>query len=454
MLALEINNPITDDVVVPITNEAEQAVLAAMLFEWGQVDTVRGYLKPDDFFSPRHKLIYEAMLAVYDADNAITPVLIIEHLKSAGMLDRAGGGAYISTFYDGHVRFSQIESLLPHIRKIKEASIQRRIIHLSNSLSSQAQDKEPVVQMIASAQRELQELSNQSVVRRTDTIGDVVTEVLSQIERIQETGEAPGLRTGFPDLDRIIHGFQPGLLYTLAAASKEGKTTLALQTALRASRDRRNGQPVIGILSLEMPKDKIVLRLLQLSSAVSDASIYGKMTANDWRALNAGAEEVSGLRVKVADPDRGVVEEVGAFIEELRRDFGRVDLLIIDFIQLLKSDEAGYDKRNRANQIDTIAYALKKAAQRYALPVIALAQITRDASKRTDRSADDLRDSDGIKQASDCILMLTCKDLELKTADAPLIPYRLEVVANRYGRVGGFPIQFSTEIGAFSEVIQ
>lgn len=444
---------LSDEIVIPQTFEAEQAVLTSMLFEPRHIDTVRGYLKSEDFFSLRHKVIFDAMIKAYDADGTLTPVLIAEQLKRDNLLDRAGNYSYIASFWDGHVCFSSIESILPNIRLIKESAIQRRIIHLSGLLQSQAQDKEPVMQMISAAQRELTDLLNQAVVRRTDTISDVVGDVLAQIERIQDSGETPGLKTGFPDLDRIIHGYQPGLLYTLAAASGEGKTTLALQSALRSSRDKRNGQPVIGILSLEMPKDKIVLRLLQLSSAVTDAAIYGKMTGDDWRSLKSAAEEISALRVKVADPERGVVEEVGAFIDELKRDFGRVDLFIVDFLQLLKSDEPDFQRRNRANQIDTIAYGLKQAAQRYEVPIIALAQINRDASKRTERDANDLRDSDGIKQASDVVIMLTCKDLEMKNNDAPIIPYSLDVKKNRYGRSGGFPIQFSSEIGAFAEVM-
>lgn len=445
----------SEEINIPTAYSEEQALLATLLFTNQLVESVRAYLSADDFFALSHRLIYGAMLKLFDAEGSFNPVTIAATLRDAGDLEAAGNYSYVSDFYSGHVRFTQAESLMPYLTRVKEASIQRRVIHLSGQLQTQAADREPVLRMITAAERELEKLRTQATVRRTDSLGDVVQTVLGQIERIQTSGEMPGLKTGFPDLDRIIHGWQPGLLYTLAAASKEGKTTWALQSVLRASNVPLEKRPVVGFLSLEMPKEKIALRLMQLASGITDRLIYTeRMTAQDWRILRAGAEEVASMRTRVYDPAKSLLTEASTLIEDTRRDYGRCDLLIVDFLQLLGSDEGDYNQRNEAGKLALMAYSLKRLAVRTSMPVLTLCQLTKEASKRTDRDANDLSGSDGIKQASDVILMLTCKNLAMKDNDAPVVPYEFRVAANRYGRIGRFNLFFSNEIGAFGEVEQ
>lgn len=443
-----------DQLQIPTAFDAEQALLATLIFENQLLDTARVYLRHDDFFHNAHKLIYKAIVRVSDDEGVFNPVTVAAYLKHEGELDRAGGHAYVSDFYSGHVRFTHPESLMPYIKRVKEASIQRKIIHLSGMLQSQALDRSPVLAMITAAERELDDLRNQATIRRQDSIADVVERVMSQLEQIEAEQAPPGLRTGFPDLDRAIQGYQPGMLYVVAAGSNEGKTTFALQSIWRATRDRRNGQPVIGVVSLEMPKDKIVKRFIQLASCVpSDRMDTGKMTVEDKRAVSEAAKEIARIRIKVADPDKAVTDEVRGHVQDLRQTFGKVDLIVVDYVQMLKIDAPAFQKLNRANQLDEVVYDLKRMAMSYDCSMIVLSQLNGEAAKSTERSLNDLRDSRGITQAADYVFMLTPHATERERANLQFVPYELGIVKNRYGKKPRIPLLFSAELGTFGEPV-
>lgn len=443
-----------DELQIPTAFDAEQALLATLIFENQLLDTARAYLQHDDFFHDGHKLIYKAMVKVFDDEGEFNPVTVAAYLRHEGELERVGGHSYISEFYSGHVRFTQPESLMPYLRLVKEASIHRRIIHLSGLLQSQAQDRAPVLEMIVGAERQLEDLRNQATIRREDSIADVVDRVLSQLEQIEVEQAPHGLRTGFCDLDRAIQGYEPGMLYVVAAGSNEGKTTFALQSIWRATRDRRNGQPVIGVVSLEMPKEKIVKRFIQLASGVpSDRMDTGKMTEDDKRAVSEAGKEIAKIRIKVADPDKAVTDEVRGHVQDLRQTFGRADLVIVDYVQMLKLDDPGFQKLNRANQLDEVIYDLKRMAMTHNCSMIVLSQLTGEATKSRDRSLNDLRDSRGITQAADYILMLTPQATERERVNMQFVPYELGIVKNRYGKKPRIPLLFSTDLGTFGEPV-
>jgi replicative DNA helicase len=330
-----------DELVIPQATEAEQALLACLLFEPALVESARARLSPEDFFLYSHGEIYRSMLACYDADGALTPTLIAADLRRRGLLDQVGGEAYLGEFWSGHVRFASPESLKPYLRRVKEAALLRRVVHLSASLQTQAQDYEPILSLLATAERELGELRSESIVEAPSTLGRDLNRVIDELERIQSSGEPPGLKTGFCDLDRAVHGYEPGLLYVIAAGSGEGKTTFALQSILRVCQDRRNGEAVICFVSLEMPRDKVALRLLQIASCVPDLRMRGGgMTTDDWRAVKDAESWLAGLKVATVDDLGGTLEEVRAHAADVRQRFGRLDLLIVDYVQMLHLADA------------------------------------------------------------------------------------------------------------------
>lgn len=447
------------EIRLPSALEAERALLGSVILENALLETARGFIVTSDFYLESHKRIYRAMLNIVDDQGSeINPVTLAHRLRQDEDLDLVGGNAYIASLYTDIPRFSHIESVMSYIQLIKETALQRRIITVGNQLITRAADREPALEIIRDAERELDEWQQATALRQENTIYSDTVAAFQRLRQIEASGVRPGFRTGFSDLDRIVHGYQRGLLYLLAADSGEGKSTVALQTILRINLshlDQPENAPVIGLISLEMPREKVMDRLLQLHSGVPEEPMMsGAMDEAQWREVSRAAQQISHFqRTRIAEP-KNKIEIVRQTVLELERAYGHIDLLIIDYLQLLTSDDQNYQRKNRADQLEDIAYELKSIALRHNCIVLSLSQLNRGGAKKDQRELDALRGSGGIVQAADAVMMLTPIDREAHRNGYPRVDFNFEVIKNRYGRKGRFALQFDSTIGSFGDCNQ
>lgn len=430
---------------LPSNKQIERSLLGLFLVDSESFAINGPRLVKEDFFFPTHREIFDALRAMNRSGQAINPVTLHAELQERGtQLDIARLGDLMDSSFS---RFGDAD-IQTAIDRLIEMALERRAIALAHQVQTKLLDGESLDDALAEFSRETGLLQNRAA-RERSTMTERMDALISRLELTQESGRAPGLRTGFPDLDKVIHGLRKGFVYVIAGGSNEGKTTLTLQIALRACQHKDNDNPVILFISLEMSQEAVDERLVQIISLVPEQRMHqGTMTKEDWRAVMNAREQIAACRIEVYDEFTGTVEEVKTAIAETRRKFGKVDLVVIDYAQLMSVANVG--NQNRTQQLDDIVRGLKRLAVKEKVPIIELSQITGEAEKSSKRDAVDVRDSKAIKQAADVLIMLSCQDIEALKSGI-VTAFNLDIAKNRFGRRPVLQLAFDPRYGVFGD---
>jgi replicative DNA helicase len=396
---------------MPHHMEAERSILGAILLDNNALNTAVERLKPEDFFHDHHRRIYQQMITLGEAQQAIDLVTLTDQLHRSGELESSGGPAYIAQLMDGVPHVSNVEH---YARIVKEKSLLRALIHAAHTIQQQALEAEDDAdEILDRAESSIFQLAEDRV--RSGLVGlfDVVTESRERIAHIYEGGHRiTGLSTGYDLLDNLTSGLQPSELIILAARPSMGKTAFALNLAQNVA---VQGNKPVAVFSLEMSKESLLLRLLSGDAKVDSHKFRtGHLNHEDKARIPRSLSRLSGAPLWIDDAGSATVVEMGAKLRRMKRDKG-LELVIVDYLQLV-SARGKFGNRNE--EVSSITRGLKALAKELKVPMLVLSQLTR-APEREDREPRlaDLRESGAIEQDADVVMFIHRPNFYKKTDD-------------------------------------
>jgi replicative DNA helicase len=398
--------------VPPQDLEAEKSVLSSILLDDRSLDTVIVELKPEDFYHPAHRALFEAMLALRDAKSPVDLLTLSDHLNSRKLLDAIGGPVFLAEIADYETTAANV---LHHARIVRDKSVRRALIGLATEIVELGFDSaEPAQQLLNVAQGRMFELGQLRSRSSFQIMEKEVHEAINFVEELMERGGGvTGLQTGFSDLDRLTGGLQPGDLVILAARPSMGKTALALNVARNAAVD---GGKKVAIFSLEMTTRSLVLRLLAAEARI-ESSVFrsGYVSTSDYQKLARAADRLGHARIFIDDGSAATVLEMEAKARRLHAEHG-LDLVVVDYLQLARGDGSA---ERREQEISEISRGLKGLAKELRIPVMALSQLNRGPEARSDKRPmlADLRESGAIEQDADLIAFIYRDEVYHKDTD-------------------------------------
>ena len=388
---------------VPHSLEAERSVLGAVLIDNELLNRVVPVVTSDDFFRESHRCIFRAMERMSMTSKAIDVVTLKEELEKASDLERAGGLVYVASLLDGVPRSVNAEH---HAKIVKEKSILRRLITETERISNLAgRSGESVDEVLDEAERVIFRLAEDRFREGFVPIQQVVQETHSLIDRLSERKElVTGVPTGFADLDEMTSGMQGGDLVIVAARPSMGKTALALNLAENAA---LRHERTVGIFSLEMTREQLMLRMLSSEARVDGHRLRtGRISKEEWTKLVLAFERLNDAKMFIDDTPGLEVLEMRAKARRLKAEKG-LDVLIVDYLQLM-SGRGRYESRQL--EIADISRSLKGLAKELRIPVVALSQLSRAPETRSEDGhrpkLSDLRESGAIEQDADVVLFI------------------------------------------------
>ena len=439
---------------MPYNRDAEMALLGCFLMDNDIVSELVEKVTEEDFYQESHKFIIRAMRKVFAARKPVDLVTVCDYLDSEGNLDKAGGIAYLTelsqitpsaanykSYYDIVIRDSVNRKLIRAARKIIETSTSS--IDEKDSLSF-------AEKMVYDISRETEASSLAGMEE-----GDIIGEVLHKFEMLQTDPDSyKGVPTGFKHLDRMTNGLQAGALIVLAARPGMGKTSLAMNLVENAA---LHAHKTCAVFSLEMPRHEIVQRLICSYANVSMANaLAGKLSAKEWKKLMVAADQLKKSNIYIDDSSRITPGEIISKCRRLKSTAGSLDLVMIDYIQLMSSgDSRNTGAENRQQEVAQITRDLKIMAKELSVPVVALSQLRRIQSKEPTLS--DLRESGAIEQDADIVMFInrpeaTATSEEIETGKVVKGAAELIIAKHRSGAQGRVSLKFIGECTKFVDV--
>ncbi|MBQ9246080.1 replicative DNA helicase [bacterium] len=430
--------------LLPQSIEAEEAVLGAVLVNPLSIGRIVEFLRPESFYKPSHRIIYEAVLELYRKNEPIDIVTVSEHLRNKEELENAGGRAYINDLAINVVTTANIEF---YAKIIQEKEIKRALINAGSEIVSMSYENEETDAVLDNAQKLIFNIAAQKETSELVPIQDLVVASYEQIEdRFNNKDDLVGVTTGFYDLDRLTSGLQKSDLIILAARPSMGKTAFALNLAQNVAMKGKKG---VAIFSLEMPKQQLVKRMLCAEAEVDTQRITsGNMQPKDWEKLIDAMTRLSDAKIYIDDTPGVTSIDIKAKCRRLMMEEKELGLIVIDYLQLM---EGGGNPNDRNQQISMISRSLKGLARELDVPIIALSQLSRQVEQRPDKRPmlSDLRDSGAIEQDAD-IVMFIYRD-EYYNKDNVENKGKAEVIIakHRNGPTGTIELLFQSAITKF-----
>jgi replicative DNA helicase len=366
------------DKTLPHNADAERTVLGAVLVDNAAFNSAAEILNRDDFYREGHRRIFDAMAALAERSQPIDLVTLKDELVRESALEAVGGAAYLGSLVDGVPRITNVDQWS---RIIKEKAVLRNLIHAGNRIVQSAfEADEDAALILDRAEKSIFDIAERRIRQGFVGIREIVKESFRTIDQLSQSKDlVTGLPTGFVDLDEKTSGLQKGDLVIVAARPAMGKTSFCLNVAQNAS--LRSGE-TIGLFSLEMSKEQLVLRMLCADARVDAHRLRtGKLQEKDWARLAKAYADLSNSRIYIDDSAMVTPLEMRAKCRRLKAEHG-LGLIIVDYLQLVTGSGR---IENRQQEISSISRSLKGLAKELAVPVIALSQLSRAPEARTDK---------------------------------------------------------------------
>lgn len=434
--------PVTGDMAPPYDGEAERAVLGAMMVRPEAVAAVVEVLRenqPDTFYFPGHQAIYDAILSLFRRNQPTDPVLVRGELERMGLLEKAGGSAYLAELTNA---FPSSEHAEYYARIVLQKAMQRRLIAICDLTRGLAyQGKDDVDHLLEMAEREIFSLNQQRHLNPVYWVGDLVADAEERFERLRaHPSDLTGVPSGIRPLDQLLSGFQPSDMIVLAARPSVGKTALALNFSLSAARNMP--EQTVLFFSLEMAKEQLVNRLLCLAGEVDMGRLRnGFFSSDELKKVRRAVEEMRSLSIFIDDTAGMTPLEMRSKARRHAAKHG-LCLIVIDYLQLM---HVGRQVENRQAEIAEISRFIKSMARELRVPVLTLSQLSREADKdeRGEPKLVHLRESGAIEQDADVVLILFRPNAQ-RTDDLCV-----KVAKHRNGPTGRFNLLFMPNMQRF-----
>src|SRR5664280_2354561 len=392
---------------LPAAIEAEKSILGAVLLDNAVYDQTTG-LKSEDFYLDGHRRIFGAMIDLRETSRAIDIITLTDELGRRKDLEASGGVAYIASLTDGVPRRPSIEQ---YVKIVRDKAMLRALIHACNNTMSQTIDQADTVEEILDrAEAEVFAISQGRVGNDFKDVASIVKDSFGSVDALLKRGQRiTGMETHFSDLDALTSGFQPSDLIIIAARPSMGKTAFAMNIAENAA--VQDGK-VVGIFSLEMSREALLLRMLCSQSQVNSHNMRtGFLGREDIGKLQAGLERLLRAPLYIDDTPGISVSEMRAKARRLAQmRQGQLDLIVVDYLQLMSGTPIGGKRfENRTQEVSAISRGLKALAKELKVPVVALSQLSRAPESRGGDhrpQLSDLRESGSIEQDADVVAFI------------------------------------------------
>jgi replicative DNA helicase len=383
--------------------DAERSILGAILLD-NQTFYQADNLRSEEFSLDSHRRIFARIIDMMSASRPVDIITLSEELRTQQQLEAIGGVAYLASLTDGVPPRANIQH---YIRIVKDKALLRGLINLSNkSITRALEQSEPVDAILNDAEQGLISLSQDVRDTGFSTIEQIVTEH-NIIQRItNQTAGITGLATHFADLDEMTSGLQKGDLIIIAARPSMGKTSFVMNVAENAGVKDGN---VVAVFSLEMSRESLLMRMLCSHAKVDSHHLRnGFLSRDELNKLSNAVGTLMEAPIYIDDTPGIAVMNMRAKLRRLKQEKGRLDLIIVDYLQLMSSGPAGSTRRfgNRTEEVSAISRDLKLLAKEMHAPLIALSQLSRAPESRTGDhkpQLSDLRESGSIEQDADVV---------------------------------------------------
>ena len=443
--------------IPPHNLDAERSLLGGILLDGQALSDVVEIVKPEEFYRDAHRKVFEAMCALFGENQPIDRITVKDRLTALGAFEAVGGDEFIDLL-DKIVPTAA--NLAWYAKIVHDKALARRLIEAASAIAALGYEQHGEVGEFADeCERRIFSVTEARNSVSFVHVKGVIKDVFKQVESLYERQEEiTGIPTGFADLDRLTSGFQPGDLVILAARPSMGKTACCLNIATHIGcraqyQQKRCG---VGMFSLEMPKEQLVMRMLSSEARVDSQRIRtGKLIESDWAKLAQAAGVLADANIHIDDTPAVSALELRAKCRRLYAKHENTDapirMIIIDYLQLMKGNER-IDSREQ--QISEISRSLKALAKELGIPVLALSQLNRSLEKRPDKRPmmSDLRESGAIEQDADTILFIYREEVYEKEKEDVKGVAEIIIGKQRNGPIGTVNLAFIHEHTRFENL--
>ena len=403
-MARVAKNPVESKGRVPPQNlDAEQSVLGGILIDPEALNKVVDVVDPADFYREDHRTIYQMVLDLYERNEPIDLVTVTSLARDKGLIEKIGGVANLSRLVDAMPTSANI---VQYAKMVREKALLRNLMHIATEIVEKGYEVDANVDnYIDEAEKMIFQISERKYKPSFFSIKDLVMENMKVIERLSEKKQAvTGVPTGFSELDKMTSGLQPSDLVIVAGRPSMGKTAFCLNIAQHVG--LLDGGVPVGIFSLEMSKEQLVMRLLSSEAEVEFSKLRsGAIKDTDWHRIGTAAGRLYTAPIYIDDTPALSILELRARARRLKKEHG-LELLVVDYLQLMRGRTSSLDRREQ--EISEISRFLKALAKELNIPVVAISQLNRMVEQREDKRPRlaDLRESGAIEQDADVIIFI------------------------------------------------
>jgi len=434
---------------MPNSLDAEKSVLGCAFLSKNSLTKICEDLYSDMFYSEANQKLFEAIKRCYDEKIPIDITTIIDELEKKKDLSAIGGIEYLSEVIDSVPTAANLDY---YIKIVKDKAVMRNLIETATDIVTDAyEEDEDITHLLDNAEKKILNVVKERQTSDFIHIKDAIALAQENLEKLsQNKEEITGVPTGFYDLDRVTSGLHPGEMIIIAARPGMGKTAFALNIATNAA---QNTKKAVAIFNLEMPAEQLVNRMRSAVGQIDSGKIRtGNMSHEDWKRINEANSQLAETNIQIVDDAGITAAEIKAKCRNLANKEEGLALVIIDYLQLVTS--GGKRPESRQQEVSDISRSLKTMAMELKVPVIALAQLSRNAEKRESNQPmlADLRESGSIEQDADMVLFINRSDYykakEQLDASKNVVA-DIIIAKHRKGSTGKFQLLFELNMSNF-----
>lgn len=439
----------------PANLEAEMNVLGCGFLSSVALEKICETLSVEMFFDERNKAIFTAMKEIHKRKEPIDVTILKNEIEKSQPINSIGGIAYLTEVIDSVVSASNVDS---YINIVREKGLRRNLIKVCEDIEKSARDEiNDTNSIIENAEKQIFLVGKERKSGDFKTSAEVAKSAKEQLEKLAKNSqEVTGIATGFYDFDKMTSGLHPHQLIIIAARPAMGKTAFALNIATNAAFTCGKS---VAIFNLEMGADQLMMRMISAVGAVEGNKLKtGKLMNDDWKKVNEALSQLSEAPIYIEDTPGITIGEIRAECRRLANQGNGLGLVVIDYLQLI-SGGPGYGN-NRQQEVSDISRNLKTMAMELDIPVIALAQLSRNVEGRENKRPimSDLRESGSIEQDADIVAFLYRDDYYNKPAgqleENPISVSELIVGKHRAGANGTIELLFEKNISNFRNYVK
>ena len=423
---------------------AEKAIIGSILKKNETFDRANQIIKPVDFYDSRTQRIYKSIVTMFEKDIKVDEVSLLSQLRNENILQEVGGEEFIaeitlSSFYTPNID--------TYAKTVKEKALLRSLIGASNDIMELSyRQSDDVSTILELAESKIFDISQDKLNDGLTKVGDTLDETMQIINELSlNDGDITGVPTGLSSIDMKLSGLQPSQLILLAARPAMGKTALGLTMAWNAAKEGKS----VAFFSLEMSTLQLSYRLISMVSMIDlEQVMNGRIKDEEWELLFRSVKEIADKDLYVDETPAISLSEMRSKLKRLKAENG-LSLVVIDYLQLMSADS---NKENRQNEIASISRGLKSLSKELNCPILSLAQLSREADKRSDHKPilSDLRESGAIEQDADVVMLLYREDY-YDEEENPNIA-KVIVAKHRNGSTGTIDLFFNKPCTTFRDL--